>query len=135
MKDFLAPYVEMWNKYFEFEGTTQRRNFWLAVLVNFLIECIISVLIAIPVVGRYLSFISSIYGLVTIIPFLALGARRLSDAGKSVYNLLWYLLPIAGWIVLVVYFCQPSVATAQPAETKSEEQKATENQNTSEENK
>jgi hypothetical protein len=33
---------------------------------------------------------------------------RLHDAGKSAWNLLWYLVPVIGWTVLLVLFCLPS---------------------------
>lgn len=49
-------------------------------------------------------------GIVTLallIPFLAVGARRLHDTGKSGWWQLFVLIPLAGWLVLFIYFLMP----------------------------
>ena len=42
--------------------------------------------------------------LLLIIPLLAVGARRLRDTGKSGWWLLLGLVPVAGWLVLAIFF-------------------------------
>ena len=49
-----------------------------------------------------------IYGLVWLLPGLAVAVRRLHDIGKSGWNLLWILLPIVGAIMLIYWCCQDS---------------------------
>ena len=34
--------------------------------------------------------------------------RRLHDTGKSGWNVLWYLIPLIGWIIEVVLLCKSS---------------------------
>src|SRR5436305_1691005 len=51
-----------------------------------------------------------IYGLAVLLPNLAVGVRRLHDTGKSGWWLLIGLIPIVGWIVLLVFF----VTAGQP---------------------
>lgn len=36
------------------------------------------------------------------------GIRRLHDIDKSGTNTLWILLPVIGWIYLIILFCRPS---------------------------
>ena len=50
-------------------------------------------------------------GLVTLallLPLLAVGARRLHDSGKTGWWQLLVLIPLAGWLVLVIFFLVPS---------------------------
>ena len=45
-----------------------------------------------------------IVALAMLVPILATGARRLHDSGKSGWWQLFVLIPVAGWIVLVIFF-------------------------------
>ena len=47
------------------------------------------------------------FNLATIIPSLALGARRLHDIGKSGWWQLLLFAIIVGWIILIVWYCKP----------------------------
>ena len=42
--------------------------------------------------------------LALLIPLLAVGARRLHDSGKSGWWQLFVLIPLAGWLVLAIFF-------------------------------
>ena len=44
------------------------------------------------------------------LPLLAVGIRRLHDIGKSGWYCLWGLLPIVGWIILIVYAARPGMS-------------------------
>ena len=58
--DFFQPYVNMFRNYINFSGRTRHRDFWMAVLVNFVITLILSIL------TRFLSVfgvVQTIYGL------------------------------------------------------------------------
>jgi uncharacterized membrane protein YhaH (DUF805 family) len=48
-----------------------------------------------------------IVALAMLVPILATGARRLHDSGKSGWWQLFVLIPIAGWLVLVIFFLLP----------------------------
>jgi len=107
MKDFFAPYVEFWKRYVDFGGRTSRRNYWMVVLIEVIISVIFSIFYIINAgLGNTLE---GIYSLATLIPGLAICVRRLHDTNRSGLNLLWLLLPLVGWIILIVYLAQPSV--------------------------
>lgn len=110
---FFAPYVEYWKRYFDFEGKTTCRNYWMVVLVNLLISAVGGILITTPFVAYFAYVADSIYGVLTIIPSIAIAIRRLHDIGKSGLWLLLVFIPIVGAIILIVWFCQPS-AEPQP---------------------
>ena len=114
MNEFFGPYVEFWQRYVDFSGVTSRRGFWMVVLVELIISMIIGVFAVVS--ANLVEILSSIYGIATLIPSIAICVRRLHDTNRSGLNLLWILLPIIGQIILIVYFCQPTVPAA-PQET------------------
>lgn len=111
----IEAYKEFWKRYVDFEGTSSRSKFWYVVLVNVLIGTAIGILSAVRVLHTAVEVIDSLWGLACFIPSVAIDVRRLKDAGKSWANIFWFLLPIVGWIILIVYFCQPSVKKEESA--------------------
>ena len=93
----LEAYKEYFQRYFDFSGKTSRSGYWWVVLANLIIGTVLGFL------GSIGTTISAVYSLITIIPGLAIVNRRLHDTGRSGWNLLWLLLPIIGWIILLVY--------------------------------
>jgi Txe/YoeB family toxin of Txe-Axe toxin-antitoxin module len=58
--------------------------------------------------GTFLGFISTAYSLILFLPSLAVTVRRLHDINKSGLWVLFILVPIIGFIFLVVYLCTNS---------------------------
>lgn len=81
-------------KYVDFKGRASRKEFWWWYL-------------ACGVVG-FTPFIGWVLSLAVVIPQLAAGARRLQDTGRSPFLLFFNLLPIVGWILLIIWWAQPS---------------------------
>ncbi len=105
MEGFLAAYLGMMQNFANFKDRTMRNGFWMAFWVNFLIECLLGIF------AGFISFFSiliSLYSLAIFVPFLALTVRRLRDAGKEWYYVFFYLIPVVGWILLIIFLCQPS---------------------------
>jgi uncharacterized membrane protein YhaH (DUF805 family) len=98
----------VFKKYAVFSGRSLRSEFWYWVLFTFLASIVLSIIDS--ALFDYSSFSSSgpldsIFSLATLIPSLAVGARRLHDTGKSGW---WQLLAftVIGLIPLVIWFCQ-----------------------------
>lgn len=106
--DFKASYTEFWVKYIDFEGVTTRECYWTVFLINFIIGAVIGALYYIPGAGPVFGYIDGLWGLVTLIPSLAIAARRLHDTNRSALHLLWLLLPLVGWIILIVFLAEPA---------------------------
>ena len=91
-------YQVMRTKYDQFGGRAGRREFWLFMLVHFILSVIAGLLddlVLVPDAEWYEAGpLFSIYWLITIVPILALGARRLHDTGRSG----WYQLLMAFWV-------------------------------------
>ena len=86
-------------KYAQFDGRSRRSEFWLWVLISSVISSILSCID--PV-------LPSIWSLAVLIPTWAVFCRRMHDTGRSGWNWLWLLVPIAGVIILLVFECQDS---------------------------
>lgn len=50
--------------------------------------------------------VPALISLIMLLPSLAVGARRLHDTDRSGWLLLLYLIPLLGWIVLLVWASQ-----------------------------
>jgi uncharacterized membrane protein YhaH (DUF805 family) len=84
--------------YADFEGRARRTEYWMFVLVSLIIAIVIGIVGSII----HLRVLGTLYGLAVLLPTLAVGARRLHDTGRSGWWLLIYLLPLIGWIWLIV---------------------------------
>ena len=96
-------------KYADFSGRARRSEYWWFFLFNVLVAAVASVLDAI-IGTRYGSsgLVEILVQLALLIPGIAVAIRRLHDTGRSGWWLLIGLVPIAGWIVLLVFFVQDS---------------------------
>jgi uncharacterized membrane protein YhaH (DUF805 family) len=97
-------YLGVLKKYVDFSGRAQRMEYWMFVLINFLV--MIGIAIIDFVLG--LGFLGAIYGLGVLLPSIAVGVRRLHDTNRSGWWLLIGLVPVIGVIVLIVFFVQDS---------------------------
>ncbi|MDR8523126.1 DUF805 domain-containing protein [Shewanella fidelis] len=96
MEYFIGPL----KKYAEFSGRARRTEFWMFMLICFCIQ------LALTLLG--LETISMLLSLALIVPNLSIGARRLHDTGRSGWWQLLLLIPLIGFIVLIVFWAQDS---------------------------
>ena len=132
-KSLFTYWLECFTKHYaDFSGRARRSEYWGTVLFNGLIQAGLSIILSIVATILFSSIEINgevtfsplffllpdipiyIYGLVWLLPGLAVAVRRLHDIGKSGWNLLWILLPIVGAIMLIYWCCQDS----QPEENK-----------------
>ena len=96
---FFESIKTCFNKYAPFEGTASRSEYWWFFL--FLI-------LASGFCGIFSTTLQAAFNLATFLPSLAVGARRLHDTDRSGWLQLLVLIPILGWIVLIVFWAQES---------------------------
>jgi uncharacterized membrane protein YhaH (DUF805 family) len=99
-------------KYADFHGRARRSEYWFFILFTAIVGTVAGTLDAILGLrsGTYggTGPIQGLLQLALLIPTLAVGARRLHDTGRSGWWLLIGLIPIVGWIILIVFFVQES---------------------------
>ena len=109
-------FIEMLNKTFDFRGKTNRRDYWLAIMVYLLLSLCVGI-IAIPFISDinvFMPVFTSLVGLyevVLFLPTLSISFRRLHDAGYSGWFLCLVFIPILGWLAIIFVLCQPSSST------------------------
>ncbi len=95
--DFQQSIKQCFQKYADFNGRAKRPEYWWFALFCFIVS------MALGIVGDtlYMAF-----SLVTLLPSLAVGTRRLHDINKSGWFQLLWLIPILGWLVLIYILAQ-----------------------------
>lgn len=98
-------YLDPITKYYvDFDGKATRKEFWMFVLINFLVSIIVWVIWWII----HLWFLGAIYSLWVFLPSLAITVRRLHDIGKSWWWILISLIPFIWAIWLFILLVLPS---------------------------
>lgn len=97
--DFMNAVKTCFSKYATFSGRATRSEFWWWALF---------VLIASVAFGVLSAKLSAVFTTVTLVPYLAVIARRLHDTDRSGWMQLVALIPLIGIVILVVMLCQDS---------------------------
>ena len=96
---FVDSIQTCFNKYVNFEGTASRSEYWWFVLF---------IVLGYIVLGIFSKNLSLLFGLATMLPSLAVAARRLHDTDRSGWWQLISFIPLIGHIVLIVFLVQDS---------------------------
>lgn len=104
------------SQYCDFSGRASRSEYWWWALFTFVILGALGVCQGIflglsgpgSTLGKLFDWLQWIFDIAVFLPSLGLCVRRLHDIGKSGWNVLWGLLPIAGAIILLVYYLRDS---------------------------
>jgi uncharacterized membrane protein YhaH (DUF805 family) len=86
-------------KYADFKGCASLSEFWWWILFTFL---------AGAALGVISDKASAVFSIGTLLPTIAVGARRLHDTNRSGWLQLLWLIPVIGWIILIVLLVQDS---------------------------
>jgi len=89
------------NKYVDFSGRASRSEFWWF----FLFCCLVSI-----AAGMFGFIVNCLVSLALLLPQVAAATRRLHDTGRSGWWQLIGLIPVIGWIVMIVFLAQESGA-------------------------
>lgn len=92
----LKAFLDAFPNALDFEGRTRRFDFWSFVLVSNLLAFTLFLL-----AGEAAGWI---YALVSLVPWLALSARRLHDIDRSGWWTLLGAVPLVGLILYVFWF-------------------------------
>ncbi|KJK14602.1 hypothetical protein UB48_24900 [Pseudomonas sp. 2(2015)] len=91
-------YVELLKKYALFSGRSRRQEYWLFILVTFLVYMLV------PYLDRELrtgTLFSYLYSVALLVPGIAVAVRRMHDTDRSGW---WLLFPL----VNLIFLCQDS---------------------------
>ena len=106
MKTYFLDVIK--NHYFDFSVRATRTQYWMFVLINFIISFILGLVCGMFLKGQTSNIIKIVYGLALLLPSLGIAARRLRDGGFTPWLLLLIFVPIIGWIALLILYVMPS---------------------------
>jgi uncharacterized membrane protein YhaH (DUF805 family) len=111
-------------RYAQFSGRSRRKEYWMFFLFIILCSIILGFLDGMLGLGGGLThysyggggaygaganahggILSDIFSLAILIPGLAVSVRRLHDIDKSGWWILIGLIPLVGWIIVIVWYC------------------------------
>lgn len=104
------------SNYCNFTGRASRSEYWWWVLFTLIIAfafgicqgLFIGLLGSDSILAKCFDYLQWVWDLAILLPSWGLLFRRLHDIGKSGWNCLWGLLPIVGWIIVLVYLLRDS---------------------------
>jgi uncharacterized membrane protein YhaH (DUF805 family) len=108
---FADAIKSVYTNYVNFQGRARRSEYWW-----FYLFYILAIAVLAGVLGAMNEsvgdLLAGLFVLGTIIPLLAVGVRRLHDTGRSGWWILIGLVPVVGFIVLIIFFVGDSEAGA-----------------------
>ena len=126
----ITAFIDAWKRPFDYKGVSTRKNYWFYFLSSILVSSLLEILkgifvnlaiIASPdfdgfslvssfflVISQTFSIIDVLYSLGALVIHPSIIVRRLRDAGKQWQWVFLYLVPIIGWIWLIVLLCKPT---------------------------
>ena len=92
-------------KYADFASCATRSEYWWFVLFVIVINAIL---------GFAAPWGAGVFALAMLVPYVAVGTRRLRDTDRSPWWWAMLALPLVGWIVLAVFFSRLGKTTPTP---------------------
>jgi uncharacterized membrane protein YhaH (DUF805 family) len=95
---FIDAVRTCFKKYADFNGCASRPEFWWWILFT---------VVATTALEAVDYNLSRAFSIATFLPTIAVTARRLHDTDRSGWWQLLYVVPIIGWIVLIIWCAEP----------------------------
>jgi uncharacterized membrane protein YhaH (DUF805 family) len=96
-------YTEVLKKYTVFSGRARRAEFWMFTLINLIISLVLA---GIDAALGLTNVFGGIYSLAVLLPSLGVSCRRLHDIDRSGWWLLIGLIPLIGWVILIIWYAK-----------------------------
>ena len=104
--NFFEAIASGFRNYVNFSGRAQRSAYWYWALYTVVASFIGGIMDGTLFPNSDISPIGTLVSLSLLLPSLAVGVRRLHDIDRSGWWLLISFVPFAGFVVLLVFFCQ-----------------------------
>ncbi|HET7193627.1 MAG TPA: DUF805 domain-containing protein [Nocardioides sp.] len=109
--EFAEAIQSCFKQYIGFTGRARRSEYWWFALFGVIVSIVadlIDTLLGTMSEDTNVGVVGGIAGLALLLPGIAVAIRRLHDTSRSGWWILIGLVPIVGWIVLIVFYVQDS---------------------------
>ena len=97
--------ISAYTKYAVFTGRARRAEFWYFYLFNTIVLVCMNCMFGLFGLEAAGAGLSALYMLANVVPRYALIWRRLQDTGRSGFLFFLSLIPVVGWILVLVRLC------------------------------
>ena len=116
--NMLEAVTAVFRKYADFSGRARRSEYWYSLLIYQIFGITYQIFAISVSVGllesetsqiamlNILFFFLALFVIGTLLPMLAVQVRRLHDIDKSGWNMLWFIIPLVGFILMIVWYCR-----------------------------
>ncbi|MFA8450361.1 MAG: DUF805 domain-containing protein [Bacteroidales bacterium] len=101
----MERFYRVWKRTFDFQGYSNRREFWWFVLYQAFIITVLKLLDG----YSFFMYFQVFYLFFSILPMISVSIRRLRDAGRSPVNIFYIFVPVIGWLFLLFYLLQKKI--------------------------
>ncbi len=97
-------FVDAFKRYADFDGRARRQEYWMFVLFYLLVY------LGLGIIGSLLDtmVLTALFSLAALVPSISICTRRLHDTGRTGWWQLIGLIPLIGWVVMIVFLVQDS---------------------------
>jgi uncharacterized membrane protein YhaH (DUF805 family) len=97
-------------QYVGFTGRARRSEYWWFALFGLIVSIVADLIDAMlgTMSDSNVGVFGAIVGLALLLPSIAVAIRRLHDTSRTGWWILIGLIPIVGWIILIVFYVQDS---------------------------
>lgn len=106
-------YIGVLSNYVGFRGRATRTEYWMFVLASVIVSIVLAVVgnvlgLTIGEGAGATNVLSLVYTLAVLLPSIAVMVRRFHDRGYSGWMALLLLVPVVGWVAVIVFMVLPS---------------------------
>ncbi len=105
--DFQTAVKTVLSKYAHFQGRAIRSEYWFWILFCIIGNAIFRLLDSVLFANMQGQPISWLFALATLLPTIAVAARRLHDQDRSGWWLLLAMIPLIGQLIVIYWLIQP----------------------------
>ncbi len=102
----MQGFKNFWIGIIDFQRMESRKDYWLAMLFNAII-CTILVILGL-FIRIVVPYIAIAYAVVSILPTVSMTVRRLHDTDESGFYMFYILIPIAGFVLILLKTIKPT---------------------------